>query len=50
MFSQYVHSRFSYRFDEIIWGARFKPAFFIDNNGDVIFNLGNLHNYEVETD
>ncbi|MGE5433144.1 MAG: ion channel, partial [Syntrophomonadaceae bacterium] len=40
IFSQYVHSRFSYRFDEIIWGARFKPAFFIDNNGDVIFNLG----------
>ncbi|HEX2867429.1 MAG TPA: ion channel [Ignavibacteriales bacterium] len=50
IFSQYVHSRFSYRFDEIIWGARFKPAFFIDNNGDVIIDLRNLHNYETAAD
>lgn len=49
IFSQYVHSRFSYRFDEIIWGARFKPAFYIDNNGDVIINLGSLHDYESHT-
>ncbi|MGE5352107.1 MAG: ion channel [Acidobacteriota bacterium] len=47
IFSQYVHSRFSYRFDEIIWGAHFKPAFFIDHNGDVIIDLRNLHNYET---
>lgn len=50
IFSQTVHSRFSYRFDEIIWGARFKPAFFIDHNGDVIIDLRNIHNFETERD
>ncbi|MCU7501236.1 MAG: hypothetical protein HF309_18325 [Ignavibacteria bacterium] len=50
IFSQTVHSRFSYRFDEIIWGARFKPAFFIDHNGDVIIDLRNIHNFETDRD
>ncbi|MCU7493594.1 MAG: ion channel [Bacteroidota bacterium] len=50
IFSQTVHSRFSYRFDEIIWGARFKPAFFIDQNGDVIIDLKNIHNFETDRD
>ncbi|MGE5498039.1 MAG: ion channel [Syntrophothermus sp.] len=45
-FSQYVHSRYSYRFDEIKWGARFKPAFYIDDNGDVVFDLQDLHEYD----
>jgi inward rectifier potassium channel len=45
-FSQFVHSRFSYRFDEIVWNASFKPAFFIDGTGDVIIDLRNIHNYE----
>ncbi|MGE5621282.1 MAG: ion channel [archaeon] len=49
-FSQYVHSRYSYRFDEIIEGARFKPAFFIDANGDVIINLTDLGEYEMSAD
>lgn len=29
-FSQTVHSRYSYRYDEIVWGARFAPAFDVD--------------------
>lgn len=48
-FSQTVHSRFSYRFDEIVWNARFKRAFFIDDNGDIIFDLDNLHALETES-
>lgn len=32
-FGQTVHSRYSYRFDEIIWGARFVPAFDFDKHG-----------------
>ncbi len=34
-FSQTVHSRFSYRYDEIKWGAKFAPAFDIDQDGAV---------------
>src|SRR4029077_16404303 len=29
-FSQTVHSRYSYRYDEITWGAHFTPAFHVD--------------------
>lgn len=34
-FGQTVHAHFSYRYDEIVWGARFKPAFEIDAQGDI---------------
>lgn len=34
-FSQTVHARYSYRYDEIVWGARYTPAFGIDANGDL---------------
>ena len=32
---QTVHARYSYRYDEIIWGAKFAPAFDIDADGDL---------------
>jgi len=38
-FSQVVHSRFSYRFDEILWGYRFAPAFHNDENGHLVLDL-----------
>jgi inward rectifier potassium channel len=34
-FGQTVHARFSYRYDEIIWGARFATAFEVEKNGDL---------------
>ncbi len=34
-FSQTVHARASYRYDELLWGARFAPAFRVDSNGDM---------------
>jgi inward rectifier potassium channel len=46
-FSQTVHTRFSYTFDEIIWNAKFKPAFESDHKGEVIFDLNRLHDYEL---
>jgi inward rectifier potassium channel len=33
--AQTVHARYSYRYDEITWGAKFAPAFDIDANGDL---------------
>ena len=38
-FSQTVHKRYSYRYDEIIWGARFTPAFQIDDDGDMVLDV-----------
>ncbi|MGD0499101.1 MAG: ion channel [Bryobacteraceae bacterium] len=38
-FSQSVHARYSYRHDEIVWGKRFTPAFFVDSKGDMVVDL-----------
>lgn len=38
-FSQTVHSRYSYRYDEIVWGARFAPAFDVDAAGDIVLEV-----------
>jgi inward rectifier potassium channel len=46
-FSQVVHSRFSYRFNEMVWGARFLKAYSTDEHGQIIFDLQNTHEYEL---
>jgi len=38
-FSQTVNARYSYRYDEIRWNARFAPAFHIDEEGDIVLEL-----------
>jgi inward rectifier potassium channel len=38
-FSQTVHARSSYRYDEITWNARFTSAFHIDAGGDVVLDV-----------
>jgi inward rectifier potassium channel len=35
-FGQIVYARYSYRHDEILWGARFAAAFDVDNRGDLV--------------
>jgi len=45
-FSQTVHVRNSYRYDEIIWDARFVPVFHIDHHGDVILEIDRLNQIE----
>ena len=42
-FSQFVHGRYSYRHDEIVWGARFQPAFFVDRTGDLVLELDRVN-------
>jgi inward rectifier potassium channel len=34
-FSQMVHARYSYTYNEIVYGAKFNTAFNIDGSGDV---------------
>jgi inward rectifier potassium channel len=38
-FSQTVHTRYSYRYDEIVWGAKFAPAFEIDEQGELVIEV-----------
>jgi inward rectifier potassium channel len=38
-FSQTVLARHSYRHDEIVWGKRFAPAFFVDGEGDLVLEV-----------
>lgn len=45
-FSQTVHTRFSYRFDEIVWGAKFKRPYFVDDNHQMVFEIDKLSDYE----
>jgi inward rectifier potassium channel len=46
-FSQTVHSRTSYMYDEMIWGAKFKPTFDSDEEGHIVLNLDKIDDYEL---
>jgi inward rectifier potassium channel len=41
-FSQTVHARYSYRYDEIEWNARFEPAFHVDEEGDLVLEINKV--------
>ncbi len=41
-FSQTVHARYSYTFEEIEWESRFLPAFDITSDGDLEFDVSQL--------
>ena len=41
-FSQVVHSMYSYRHDEIVWGAKFIPAFKVDPKGDLVVDVNRI--------
>lgn len=45
-FGQTVHTRFSYRYDEIVWGARFTPAFEIEEHGDLRLEVNRVGSLE----
>ena len=47
-FGQTVHQRFSYRYDEIVWGGRFTPAFGVDGNGDLQVHVDKVGDYVIE--
>src|SRR5579885_2350667 len=38
-FSQTVNARYSYRYDEIVWDAKFTPAFQIDGDGRMVLDV-----------
>jgi len=46
-FNQTVHVRFSYKADQVVWGAKFRPAFSQGANGVTYVNLHQLSDYEA---
>jgi inward rectifier potassium channel len=45
-FSQVVHARYSYRFDELAWNAKFIPAFDFDETGNMVLNVDKVGSYK----
>ncbi len=46
-FSQVVHQQYSYRHDEILWGAKFEPAFRVDPKGDLVLDVNRIHELKL---
>jgi inward rectifier potassium channel len=46
-FGQTVQVRYSYRYDEITWGAKFTPAFEIETNGEMRLEVSKVGNIEA---
>ncbi len=46
-FSQTVHTRSSYKNDEIIWGARFSDMYVAESDGTMAIDLEKLHEVEM---
>jgi len=46
-FSQTVHSRYSYRYDEFVWNAKFQSAFVVDGSGDLLLELNRLGDHSL---
>jgi len=44
-FSQTVHARQSYRYDEIVWSARFAPSFEFSPEGDMVLHVDRVGEY-----
>lgn len=42
-FSQVVNARYSYRHDEIVWGAKFTPVFKVDRRGDMVMEVDRIN-------
>jgi len=49
-FFQTVHVRYSYRYDEVVWGARFVPTFQVDEEGHMVLDLARLSDCQRATE
>jgi inward rectifier potassium channel len=45
-FGQTVHARYSYRYDEIVWGAKFVQAFEVDADGELRLEVSRVGEFE----
>ena len=44
-FSQTVNARYSYRYEDVEWGAKFSPAFSIDKEGELVLEVDQVGRY-----
>lgn len=44
-FSQTVNARYSYRYDEMAWGAKFNTAFHIDDGGHMVLDIDRVGDF-----
>lgn len=47
-FAQTVHQRFSYRYSELVWGARFTSGFGVGQDGDLHVHVDKVGAYVIE--
>ena len=47
-FNQVVNARSSYRYDEILWGYHFRPAFENDEEGRLVLDLAKMDDVVAE--
>lgn len=45
-FSQTIHSRTTYTYKDMVWGAKFKPTFDRDEDGRVVLHLDKINDFE----
>jgi inward rectifier potassium channel len=46
-FGQVVNARFSYRYDDIVWGAKFVQSFEVEANGDLRLEMDRVGDYTI---
>ena len=46
-FSQTVNARYSYRHEEIVWGAKFNLAFQVDPRGDLVLEVDRINDLKL---
>ncbi len=46
-FSQTVHSRYSYTYSDLVWGAKFAPAFEVNTKGELVLDLPRVSAYYI---
>jgi inward rectifier potassium channel len=44
-FSQAVHSRYSYRHEDLVWNAKFSQAFSVNDQGEMVLDLPQVSSY-----
>lgn len=47
VFSQTIYSRHAYMTDSIVWGAKFRRPFFVNDNGKMVMDLSKVGDYDI---
>jgi inward rectifier potassium channel len=45
-YGEHVHARFSYLLEDIVWGARFLPTFYVADDGATVLDYNKISSYQ----